>query len=41
MNIESKLDIETRLFFVAQLHGVEPVDKKKKLNWKSYREDGL
>ena len=36
-NIEDILEVgDSVLFYGSIIHGVEPVDKKKKLNWKSY-----
>ena len=37
MNIEKKLEIgDSVMFYGSIVHGVEPVDKKKKIDWKSY-----
>ena len=37
LNIEDKLEIgDSVIFYGSIVHGVEKVDKNKKLNWKSY-----
>jgi len=37
VNIEKKLEIgDSVIFYASLIHGVEPVDKKKKIDWKSY-----
>jgi hypothetical protein len=38
MNLEEKLEIgDSVMFYGSIVHGVEPVDKNKKINWKSYK----